>query len=260
MIKSKNFFYRIEPMAVLSEMICVPESQRGEWSVQFFRDLKNGIADEAKTSIAADIIKEADEYRARRALAGGKGGLAKASNAVAKASNATIPASIDVANCSQKQLTEAVTETKEKPLKTSSPDALRLADKLADLILNNNPSGAINLLNGKRDSTVKKWSDDIDKLNRLDSQSWEHIEKVILWCQQDSFWKSNILSGGTLRKQWPKLSSKAISVAPVLEEIKISNIKELFMLPENRRIELLPSLPIELREAYRLEFYRQKGM
>jgi hypothetical protein len=95
-----------------------------------------------------------------------------------------------------------------KPLKPSSPDAIRLAEKLADYILENNPSGAIHLQNGKRAATVTAWSSVIDKLNRLDKQEWSDIEKVIDWCQKDSFWKVNILSANKLREKYAQLSVK----------------------------------------------------
>jgi len=40
------------------------------------------------------------------------------------------------------------------------------------------------------------------------------IQQVLNWSQRDSFWKNNILSIGTFRKQFNKLSSKAKPVLP----------------------------------------------
>lgn len=45
-------------------------------------------------------------------------------------------------------------------------------------------------------------SDAINKLHRLDGFDYGTIEAVINWCQQDEFWKRNIQSGSTLRKQF----------------------------------------------------------
>lgn len=58
---------------------------------------------------------------------------------------------------------------------------------------------------------LPKWSEDIDKINRIDGKSWEEITKVIDWSQQDFFWRDNIQSGKTLRKQFQKLQVKIAS-------------------------------------------------
>jgi hypothetical protein len=90
-----------------------------------------------------------------------------------------------------------------------NPDILRLSELLADKILLNNPKHR-GLSNGKYEKTVVAWADAIEKLHRLDGQSLEDIEAVILWCQSDSFWKMNILSGATLREKWDRLYPAAI--------------------------------------------------
>ena len=75
---------------------------------------------------------------------------------------------------------------------------------------------SLHLFNGIRsnDSKAKepdlqKWASEIDKLIRIDKRTPEEIAKVIEFSQSDSFWKSNILSTATLRKQFPKLFLKA---------------------------------------------------
>ena len=40
---------------------------------------------------------------------------------------------------------------------------------------------------------------------RIDKRKTERIEQVINWCQQDEFWKNNILSSEKLRIQFDKL-------------------------------------------------------
>jgi phage replication O-like protein O len=95
---------------------------------------------------------------------------------------------------------------KETIQKKPSPEALRLAGLLANLILRNNPSHRN--LNGKREKTEESWAVDIDKLIRLDKQTPQDVETVIKWCQADSFWWSNIQSGKKLREQWDQLYSK----------------------------------------------------
>ena len=43
---------------------------------------------------------------------------------------------------------------------------------------------------------------------RRENRAPDDIEHVIDWCQQDDFWKSNILSTVKLRKQFDQLSMK----------------------------------------------------
>lgn len=55
------------------------------------------------------------------------------------------------------------------------------------------------------EATLQRWAGDFDKLNRIDGYSWEDIKETLGWSQQDEFWKNNILSGQTFRKQFVKL-------------------------------------------------------
>lgn len=71
---------------------------------------------------------------------------------------------------------------------------------LADLIAQNG---------SKRPEVTDKWLNDMDKLNRIDGREWENITKAIQWCQNDSFWRANILSPAKLRKQYDSLRLQA---------------------------------------------------
>ena len=55
---------------------------------------------------------------------------------------------------------------------------------------------------------IQSWAKDIDGMLRLDHRKKENIEEIILWCQQDDFWKNNILSTKKLRQQFDKLELK----------------------------------------------------
>lgn len=50
---------------------------------------------------------------------------------------------------------------------------------------------------------------EMNRLHRLDGYSYDQIRAVINWCQNDSFWKLNILSVTTLRRQFEKLLLKS---------------------------------------------------
>jgi len=56
-----------------------------------------------------------------------------------------------------------------------------------------------------KEPDYQKWGVHIDRLHRLDSRSFELIEQVITWCQQDDFWQNNILTTAKLRVQFTQL-------------------------------------------------------
>lgn len=58
------------------------------------------------------------------------------------------------------------------------------------------------------EATLQSWAADFDKCNRLDKHDWESINEVLQFSQSDSFWQSNILSGGKFRKQFTQLLAK----------------------------------------------------
>jgi predicted phage replisome organizer len=66
----------------------------------------------------------------------------------------------------------------------------------------------INNQNAK-EPDFQKWAKHIDFMIRIDKRKVEDIEKVIDWCQEDSFWYSNILSTAKLRKQFDALILKS---------------------------------------------------
>lgn len=67
-----------------------------------------------------------------------------------------------------------------------------------------------------RKRTEKQRNDaalDIERLHRIDGRSYEQIDGIMRWALQDDFWRNNIQSTATLRKQFDKLYAKAKSEA-----------------------------------------------
>ena len=66
------------------------------------------------------------------------------------------------------------------------------------------------------DSTKLKWAKDIDKLMRLDGNTFEEVKQLIDWIHtgKGSFWISNVMSGKKLRDQFPKLWKQMSQDAP----------------------------------------------
>lgn len=59
-----------------------------------------------------------------------------------------------------------------------------------------------------KEPDLQKWANDIRLMMERDNRSEEQIKYLIDWCQQDSFWKANILSPSKLRKQYDQLVAK----------------------------------------------------
>lgn len=52
---------------------------------------------------------------------------------------------------------------------------------------------------------LQQWSKHVDSMLRIDKRDPKRIYMVIHWCQQDTFWQSNILSTEKLRRQFDRL-------------------------------------------------------
>lgn len=92
--------------------------------------------------------------------------------------------------------------TKEISNLSYSPNSveLRTAELLLSLILQRNQ-------NFKKPD-LQRWASHVDKMVRIDKRMSGDVERVINWCQRDSFWCNNILSTEKLRKQFDTLFMK----------------------------------------------------
>jgi hypothetical protein len=102
------------------------------------------------------------------------------------------------------KLREVEGKSKEKVKSKLSSDSLRLSGILAEMIADNNPRNR-SVSGDKREGSIASWAADIDKMLRLDKRSAVEVEETIYWCQQDSFWLTNILSGQKLRDKFDNL-------------------------------------------------------
>ncbi len=100
---------------------------------------------------------------------------------------------------------DKIREDKNKTLKELPPEACRLSGMLSEFILQNFPSN----LTAKKQDAIKRWAEEIDKMNRIDGRTWNEIEVMIAWCQRDNFWKNNILSGAKLREKFDTLIAQS---------------------------------------------------
>lgn len=96
-------------------------------------------------------------------------------------------------------ITKEISKEHIRTSRTYGDEVTSLSNLLADLI----EANGIN-----RPTVTDKWHQEIERLNRLDGYSYEQIERTIRWVQQDSFWRSNVLSPAKLRKQFGALQLK----------------------------------------------------
>ena len=91
----------------------------------------------------------------------------------------------------------------------------KAAGYLREKIIENNPREHVPDKNPK---DLEKWVVELERLNRLGpvgakehqnkGYTWKEIGKIIDWCQDDPFWKGNILSAPTFREKITKLENK----------------------------------------------------
>lgn len=91
-------------------------------------------------------------------------------------------------------------KNKDKSLFSLDSREMILSQYLFDKILNNNPK--------VKKPNLQTWAKQIDLMIRIDKRLPDDIQVVIDWCQDDDFWKLNILSTKKLREKFDQLYVK----------------------------------------------------
>jgi hypothetical protein len=81
---------------------------------------------------------------------------------------------------------------------TPGPGPVALCRRLAELMLANDPKAKV-------EPESKRWLDAARLLVDSDGRHFEEALAVLEWSQQDEFWRTNVLSMPTFRKQYPRL-------------------------------------------------------
>ena len=104
------------------------------------------------------------------------------------------------------ELGKSISSSAEPPSAKFSDDSdeMKLSLLLAEHMKRNNP-------NCKLPKDYQGWCKHIDLMIRIDKRTPKQIQDVIVFCQQDTFWSSNILSTKKLREKFDQLSMKAAS-------------------------------------------------
>jgi hypothetical protein len=138
-----------------------------------------------KAKIPPNILsKMASEGGVRKTPRSKKGGVAEGKGGVTQ---------------DQKVVSQRHTNSSYNSSNKYSPDSIEigLSNLLFKLILSRN-------LKFKKPN-IENWAKHIDLAIRRDQRTPQELEKVILWCQGNSFWRNNILSTEKLRDQFDRL-------------------------------------------------------
>jgi hypothetical protein len=92
----------------------------------------------------------------------------------------------------------------DEPTPEISKDNQPLSFLLADLIERNG---------SKRPNVTQRWADDERRLIDRDGRDRAEAERLVRWCQNDDFWRANILSMPKFRKQYDRLRLAALREA-----------------------------------------------
>lgn len=96
------------------------------------------------------------------------------------------------------------TRHKTKPKFADDSTEMELAMYLFAKIKENNPEHR-----PLTDAQKQSWADHIRLMIERDNRTVEQIKNMIDWCQNNEFWKQNILSTAKLRKQYDTMRPKA---------------------------------------------------
>jgi hypothetical protein len=218
-MNEKSFILYYDSLQVLEELtdeqagiLFKAIAQLGENPDYSLDGLMNAILLPFKNQIKRDKLKYAEVCEKRRVagLKGGRPKLTKNNQKVIDVTNCNQKV-IDVTNCNQlKHDSESESDSESDSVNDLSllpADAVRIAKKIVAHVLSLNPKQK-NVNKPKLDKTLWSWSCDVDKLNRIDGRSWNDIDSVFNWVINDDFWRTNILSGSKLRKQFDTLYIK----------------------------------------------------
>lgn len=135
-----------------------------------------------------------------------------------------------------------------RPSASPPPQAVGISTRLLQAILKTKPDFK------QRD--LRGWVKEIELMSRLDNRSWEAIEKVIEWLPSNSFWAKNVLSAGSLRKQFDRLElemKSSRSNSKDEDNILVDKLKQRTDLISRRKI-VIGADYVEFPELYEAHF------
>lgn len=106
-------------------------------------------------------------------------------------------------NEEQKKVQSSKNNISKNNIFIENSNEMELSKLLFSLIQRNNPN--------HKNPNFQQWSKQFDYILRIDKRNIQEITRVIKWCQNDNFWKTNILSPKKLRDKYDMLYLKMIT-------------------------------------------------
>lgn len=188
----------------------------GEWEkvragvMAHFYETPDGWRNKTHDEVMAESKRRSEKQARWRSRAGNVGGN-KSGNVTSNVTPSLSPdlsLSPDQAKEDKKIPSESLSEPSASDVKKPrrarvlpSVEAVRLADGLLGSIRSHTPAF-------RGPSSLDGWARAVDLMIRVDGRAPGEIEEVIRWAHgspEGSFWRGNILSGDTLRRQFDRL-------------------------------------------------------
>lgn len=119
-------------------------------------------------------------------------------------------------NSDEKKIAAKSKKKSERKFEEDS-DEMKLSKLLFDRMRKNNPKC--------KEPNFQAWCGHIEKMIRIDKRTPKEIQDIILFCQADTFWSTNILSTEKLRKQFDQLEVKRKQPAAALQRADTGTVK-----------------------------------
>jgi len=101
---------------------------------------------------------------------------------------------------------------------------------------------------------MKKWTQDVDRMLRLDQRDPEEVKQVIEWARQDKWYKVNILCPSSLRKHYIKIRE---SMKVGIQQRRINQNRSFALKMKNKYPDELKGLSFDDRFAMNLKMGKE---
>ena len=108
-------------------------------------------------------------------------------------------------------------EEEESPKYPESSEPYKLAFHLRSAILQADSETKVPKGDPK---SLQSWATEADRMIRLDNRDPAEAMRLMDWCQQDTFWRGNILSMAKFRKHYDKLKRQAERASPKRQQVE----------------------------------------
>lgn len=156
---------------------------------------------------STEVVNEIDH--------GGKGDLPQVVNDVYQGGKGDLPEEYELKNTQGRRRTEEDVSAPAKPSRSRSKRPVRvyahedpyykLAERLRTHIRRNHPKHL-----EIKEPQVQAWANDARLMTEADKRDLPDSERLLDWCQVDSFWQSNIMSMDKFRKKWDTLYAQMV--------------------------------------------------